>query len=64
MKFKVLYLFSVFDFKREQERKEQSKKLSQRAASLHGAGLTTLPDKTKTSIITIPALQKGEFPNS
>jgi hypothetical protein len=54
----------VLDFKREQERKEQSKKQSQRADSLHGVGLTTLPDKTKTSILTIPALQKGEFSNS
>ena len=53
---------SVLEFRREQERKEQAKKQSQRADFIHGGGQTTLLEKTKNTILQVPALQNGEFP--
>ena len=52
----------MLEFRREQERKEQAKKQSQRADFIHGGGQTTLLEKTKNTILQVPALQNGEFP--
>ena len=52
----------MLEFRREQEKKEQAKKQSQRAGFIHGGGQTTLPEKIKNTILQIPALQNGKFP--